>query len=60
MREQLGRHFELIVEPNWKRALERLQTLTGEADLAVVTGTLYLIADVRSQLLYNKESEKGW
>ncbi|QYR23371.1 bifunctional folylpolyglutamate synthase/dihydrofolate synthase [Paenibacillus sp. sptzw28] len=60
MREQLGRHFELIVEPNWKQALERLQTLTGEADLAVVTGTLYLIADVRSQLLYNKESEKGW
>ncbi|WP_219837981.1 folylpolyglutamate synthase/dihydrofolate synthase family protein [Paenibacillus sp. R14(2021)] len=60
LRESAGRSFELIVEPNWRQALERLQTLTEEADLAVVTGTLYLIADVRSQLLYNKDSEKGW
>ncbi|MCQ6560853.1 bifunctional folylpolyglutamate synthase/dihydrofolate synthase [Paenibacillus mendelii] len=60
MREQSGRSFELIVEPNWKQALQQLQTLSGEADLAVVTGTLYLIADVRSKLLYNTESEKGW
>ncbi|MBW7457179.1 bifunctional folylpolyglutamate synthase/dihydrofolate synthase [Paenibacillus sepulcri] len=60
MREKIGRPFELIVEPNWKQALARLQKLTGEADLAVVTGTLYLIADVRSQLLYNMDSEKGW
>ena len=48
IREQLGYSFELIVEPNWKQALTRLQTLTSDADLAVVTGTLYLIADVRS------------
>jgi dihydrofolate synthase/folylpolyglutamate synthase len=60
IREQLGYSFELIVEPNWKQALTRLQTLTSDADLAVVTGTLYLIADVRSQLLYNMDSEKGW
>ncbi|MFC5652079.1 bifunctional folylpolyglutamate synthase/dihydrofolate synthase [Paenibacillus solisilvae] len=60
IREQHGQSFELIVEPNWKQALTRLQSLTGEADLAVVTGTLYLIADVRSQLLYNMDSEKGW
>ncbi|WP_246628205.1 bifunctional folylpolyglutamate synthase/dihydrofolate synthase [Paenibacillus oenotherae] len=60
MREELGCTFELIIEPNWKKALERLQKLTGDADLAVVTGTLYLIADVRSYLLYNTESEKGW
>ncbi|GGD54550.1 bifunctional folylpolyglutamate synthase/dihydrofolate synthase [Paenibacillus nasutitermitis] len=60
MREEVGRPFELIVEPNWKQALARLQLLTGETDLAVVTGTLYLIADVRSQLLYNMDSEKGW
>ncbi|AZN42296.1 bifunctional folylpolyglutamate synthase/dihydrofolate synthase [Paenibacillus albus] len=60
IRESVDRPFELIVEPDWKQALERLQGLTGHADLAVVSGTLYLIADVRSQLLYNKDSEKGW
>lgn len=60
LREEAGYSFELIVEPNWKQAIERLRTSTREADLAVVTGTLYLIADVRSQLLYNKDSEKGW
>ncbi|RAP77857.1 bifunctional folylpolyglutamate synthase/dihydrofolate synthase [Paenibacillus montanisoli] len=60
VRDSVGRSFELIVEPNWKLALERLKSLTGADDLAVVTGTLYLIADVRSQLLYNKDSEKGW
>ncbi|UVI33717.1 bifunctional folylpolyglutamate synthase/dihydrofolate synthase [Paenibacillus spongiae] len=60
MKEESGHSFELIVEPNWKQALERLQSLSGEADLAVVTGTLYLIADVRSKLLHITESEKGW
>jgi len=60
MREKAGHSFELVVEPDWKQALQRLQALTGETDLAVVTGTLYLIADVRSRLLYNKDSEKGW
>ncbi|KQO01334.1 bifunctional folylpolyglutamate synthase/dihydrofolate synthase [Paenibacillus sp. Leaf72] len=52
--------FELIVEPDWKAALQQLQHLTGETDLGVVTGTLYLIADVRARLLYNSDSEKGW
>ncbi|MFD0713961.1 bifunctional folylpolyglutamate synthase/dihydrofolate synthase [Paenibacillus sp. GCM10027626] len=51
---------ELVIERDWKEALQRLQDLTGEEDLAVVTGTLYLIADVRSKLLNNMESEKGW
>lgn len=60
MQGETGGTFELIVEPNWQKALNRLQELTGDADLAVVTGTLYLIADARSQLLYNTESEKGW
>ncbi|MBB3109893.1 dihydrofolate synthase/folylpolyglutamate synthase [Paenibacillus phyllosphaerae] len=60
LREQQDRPFELIVEPDWKQALTRLTQLTGENELAVVTGTLYLIADVRSQLLYNTDSEKGW
>ncbi|MNW05171.1 hypothetical protein D3C71_2013770 [compost metagenome] len=52
--------FELIVESNWQKALQTLQQLTGETDLGVVTGTLYLIADVRSRILYNSDSEKGW
>ncbi|WP_274649946.1 bifunctional folylpolyglutamate synthase/dihydrofolate synthase [Paenibacillus humicola] len=60
LREELGCSFELIVEPNWKQALRRLLSLTGGGDLAVVTGTLYLIADVRSHVLYNTDSEKGW
>ncbi|MBM7563787.1 bifunctional folylpolyglutamate synthase/dihydrofolate synthase [Paenibacillus sacheonensis] len=60
LREEEGYSFELIVEPDWKQALARLQQSTGKADLAVVTGTLYLIADVRSKLLYNTDSEKGW
>ncbi|MFC4776455.1 bifunctional folylpolyglutamate synthase/dihydrofolate synthase [Paenibacillus sp. GCM10023252] len=52
--------FELIVQPDWQSALLQLQQLTESRDLAVVTGTLYLIADVRSRLLDNTDSEKGW
>jgi len=52
--------FELIVEPDWQKALIKLKKLTGNTDLGVVTGTLYLIADVRSRMLYNSNSEKGW
>lgn len=52
--------FKLIVEPDWQAGLRKLQQITGETDLGVVTGTLYLIADVRSRLLYNSDSEKGW
>ncbi|MBD2844623.1 bifunctional folylpolyglutamate synthase/dihydrofolate synthase [Paenibacillus sp. IB182496] len=56
-----GNHaFELIVEPDWRAALQRLEAIAAPSDLAVVTGTLYLIADVRSRLLNNTESEKGW
>lgn len=60
LKDENGYTFELIVEPDWKTGLARLQSMTGASDLAVVTGTLYLIADVRSRLLYNMESEKGW
>ncbi|GKU75727.1 folylpolyglutamate synthase/dihydrofolate synthase family protein [Paenibacillus sp. L3-i20] len=52
--------FELIVERDWKQALNKLQQLTGDGELGVVTGTLYLIADVRSRILYNSDAEKGW
>ena len=59
--QQPDKHFfELVVEQDWQTALQKLQQLTGEADLGVVTGTLYLIADVRSRILYNSDSEKGW
>ncbi|MFD0588302.1 bifunctional folylpolyglutamate synthase/dihydrofolate synthase [Paenibacillus sp. GCM10027627] len=52
--------FELIIEKDWKKALNKLQQLTEAGDLGVVTGTLYLIADARARLLYNSDSEKGW
>ncbi|CAM4362731.1 bifunctional folylpolyglutamate synthase/dihydrofolate synthase [Paenibacillus tarimensis] len=50
----------ITVESDWRKALELLEQRTAPGDLAVVSGTLYLIADVRSRLLYNKDSEKGW
>lgn len=52
--------LQVIVEPNWKEALNKLTELTGHDDLAVVSGTLYLISDVRSWILHHKTSEKGW
>lgn len=51
---------EIVIEPDWRAGLAKLQSMTGAGDLGVVTGTLYLIADVRSHLLYQKDSEKGW
>lgn len=50
----------IIVEPDWKAALEKLKAMTEPEDLAVVSGTLYLISDVRTWLLYQTDSEKGW
>lgn len=55
-----GQTFELIVEPDWRTALSKLQQLTHDGELGVVTGTLYLIADVRSRILNGTDSEKGW
>lgn len=60
---EVGGPRSIIVEPDWRRALERLQGMAGdgsERTLSVVTGTLYLIADVRSWLLHQTNSEKGW
>jgi len=61
---ELGLSPNVIVEPDWRRALELLlgaSSSAGEANtLNVITGTLYLIADVRSWLLQGKKSEKGW
>jgi dihydrofolate synthase/folylpolyglutamate synthase len=60
MLEDLGRTVEIIVEPDWKAALAILHSRTDQEDLAVVSGTLYLIADVRSWILHQSNSEKGW
>lgn len=51
---------DILIEPDWKTALERLIALTSPEDLAVVSGTLYLISDVRTWMLYHTDSEKGW
>ncbi|MZQ85912.1 bifunctional folylpolyglutamate synthase/dihydrofolate synthase [Paenibacillus sp. 5J-6] len=51
---------DIVVEREWKRALEILTSRTEQDDLAVVSGTLYLISDVRSWITYQTDSEKGW
>ncbi|NOU96015.1 bifunctional folylpolyglutamate synthase/dihydrofolate synthase [Paenibacillus sp. LMG 31456] len=59
--QELGRTgVEVIIEPDWKAALERLNSQIEQDDLAVVSGTLYLIGDVRSWILHQTDSEKGW
>ncbi|MDO7906892.1 folylpolyglutamate synthase/dihydrofolate synthase family protein [Paenibacillus sp. JX-17] len=52
--------LEIIVERDWRSALDLLQSRTEAEDLGVVSGTLYLISDVRAALLYQTDSEKGW
>ncbi|KKO51321.1 bifunctional folylpolyglutamate synthase/dihydrofolate synthase [Paenibacillus sp. DMB20] len=52
--------LQIIIEPDWKNALELLKSRTEAEDLGVVSGTLYLIADVRSSLLGLSDAEKGW
>lgn len=58
--KELNKSLEITVEPDWKKALGLLTERPGPDDLAVVTGTLYLISDVRSWMLYRKDSDKGW
>ncbi|GIQ70183.1 bifunctional folylpolyglutamate synthase/dihydrofolate synthase [Xylanibacillus composti] len=58
--QRTGRPLEVIKESDWKAALARLTSSTAEDDLAVVTGSLYLISDVRAWVLGGGESEKGW
>ncbi len=53
-------NLEIIVEPDWAKALDLLKSRTEAEDLGVVSGTLYLIADVRAALLHQTDSEKGW
>ncbi|ULL17864.1 bifunctional folylpolyglutamate synthase/dihydrofolate synthase [Paenibacillus sp. H1-7] len=54
------KNVDVIVEPDWKAALELVKSRTAQDDLAVVSGTLYLIGDVRSWILHQSDSEKGW
>ncbi|WP_411830156.1 bifunctional folylpolyglutamate synthase/dihydrofolate synthase [Paenibacillus alba] len=57
---EMDRTVEIVVEHDWKQALEVLTSRTEQDDLAVVSGTLYLISDVRSWITYQTDSEKGW
>lgn len=57
---ELGTNVTIQVEPNWQQALTQLQTVTSQQDLALVTGTLYLISDARAFLLQTPSAEKGW
>lgn len=57
---ELNLRIEIVVESDWRSALRQLIGMTDKDDLAVVSGTLYLISDVRSWMLYQTDSEKGW
>jgi dihydrofolate synthase/folylpolyglutamate synthase len=57
---ELNLQVEVLIETDWKLALETLKSRTEQDDLAVVSGTLYLISDVRSWIYYQTDSEKGW
>jgi len=59
-RERFGTRTEIIVEPDWKTALSRLRAVTRDEDLAVVSGTLYLISAVRSWIMDRPDNDKGW
>lgn len=58
--QEKGLKVHVEVELDWKLALDKLRTETSEGDLPVVSGTLYLISDVRAWILNGKESYKGW
>lgn len=55
-----GKKVNLELEPDWRKAVRRVMEITRPDDLAVVTGTLYLISDVRSMILHHADTEKGW
>jgi dihydrofolate synthase/folylpolyglutamate synthase len=59
-RSLMKSEVQVVTIPDWKEALEQLKQITEPDDLAVVTGTLYLISDVRSWILSGDKSDKGW
>jgi dihydrofolate synthase/folylpolyglutamate synthase len=60
VKDELNLNVQLIIEPDWKQALQQLQSLDQQHTLSVVTGSLYLISDVRSWLISKSVSDKGW
>lgn len=58
--DEMNLNIEVTIETNWKAGLDTLLNRTEPEDLAVVSGTLYLISDVRSWILHTADSEKGW
>lgn len=61
LKEQYAKaDLDIIIERDWRKALSLLESRTEREDLGVVTGTLYLISDVRATLLHQTDSEKGW
>ncbi|RTE08031.1 bifunctional folylpolyglutamate synthase/dihydrofolate synthase [Paenibacillus whitsoniae] len=57
---EMNREVDIVIERDWKQALHVLISRTEQDDLAVVSGTLYLISDVRSWITYQTDSDKGW
>lgn len=61
LQQEMNRtEVDVIVERDWRQGIQLLQSRTEREDLGVVTGTLYLISDVRATLLHQTDSEKGW
>jgi len=58
--DQSGRKAQVAIVPEWKQALQQLRQSAAAEDLAVVTGSLYFIADARSWILNGTLPEKGW
>lgn len=56
MSHAAAQHINIVVEPDWRQALELLERMTEEGDLAVVSGTLYLISDVRSSIINRSDT----
>ena len=52
--------LEIIVRPSWMEALHVLKSKTQCGDIGMVTGTLYLVGDVRAVFFNQTRSEKGW
>jgi dihydrofolate synthase / folylpolyglutamate synthase len=57
---EMNLNIDVTIETNWKAGLDKLLSRTEKDDLAVVSGTLYLISDVRSWILHTADCEKGW
>jgi len=59
-RDASGATLAVVVEPDWRAALDRAVREAGPEDLIVVSGSLYFLSDARSRVLNLPDSEKGW